>query len=40
MLDHLRANGQLDNTLVIFISDNGAEPLELLELAAKVDPQP
>jgi len=38
VLDHLRANGQLDNTLVIFISDNGAEPLELLELAAKVDP--
>jgi arylsulfatase len=38
VLDHLRANGQLDNTLVIFMSDNGAEPLELLELAAKVDP--
>jgi arylsulfatase len=38
VLDHLRANGQLDNTLVIFMSDNGAEPLELLELAAKVNP--
>jgi len=39
VLDHLKANGQLDNTLVIFMSDNGAEPLELLELAAKVDPK-
>lgn len=38
VLDHLRANGQLDNTLVIFISDNGAESQELLELAAAVDP--
>jgi arylsulfatase A-like enzyme len=38
VLDHLRANGQLDNTLVIFISDNGAEPEALLELAEKVDP--
>jgi arylsulfatase A-like enzyme len=39
VLDHLKQNGQLDNTLVIFMSDNGAEPLELLELAQKVDPR-
>lgn len=39
VLDHLKQNGQLDNTLVIFMSDNGAEPVELLELAQKVDPR-
>jgi arylsulfatase len=38
VLDHLRASGQLDNTLVIFISDNGPEAMELVELAAKLDP--
>lgn len=38
VLDHLKANGQLDNTLVLFFSDNGAEPIELLQLAASVDP--
>ena len=38
VLGHLKANGQLDNTLVLFFSDNGAEPVELLELAASVDP--
>jgi arylsulfatase len=38
VLSHLKANGQLDNTLVLFFSDNGAEPVELLELAASVDP--
>ena len=38
VLDHLKASGQLDNTLVLFFSDNGAEPVELLDLAASVDP--
>jgi arylsulfatase len=38
VLGHLKAGGQLDNTLVLFFSDNGAEPVELLELAASVDP--
>jgi arylsulfatase len=39
VLGHLAKLGKLDNTLVIFMSDNGAEPLELLELAQKVDPK-
>lgn len=38
VLAHLKASGQLDNTLVLFFSDNGAEPVELLDLAASVDP--
>lgn len=38
VLGHLKASGQLDNTVVIFFSDNGAEPIELLQLAASVDP--
>lgn len=38
VLGHLKANGQLDNTVVVFFSDNGAEPIELLQLAASVDP--
>ncbi|RFU27469.1 hypothetical protein B7463_g8876, partial [Scytalidium lignicola] len=29
VLDHLRSNGELDNTFVIFMSDNGAEGLLL-----------
>lgn len=29
LLAHLRASGQLDNTLVVFMSDNGAEATEL-----------
>ncbi|MFO0826819.1 MAG: arylsulfatase [Phycisphaerales bacterium] len=34
VLDHLRAIGALDNTLVIFMSDNGSEPAELEQLVA------
>jgi arylsulfatase len=29
VLDQLKASGQLDNTLVVFLSDNGAEPADL-----------
>lgn len=36
VLDHLKQNGQLDNTLVIFFSDNGAEPTELDRLIESV----
>ncbi|MFK7954924.1 MAG: arylsulfatase [Lysobacterales bacterium] len=31
VIDYLRANGQLDNTIVIFLSDNGAEGHDLDE---------
>jgi len=31
LLDHLRATGQLDNTVIIFMSDNGAESHDLDE---------
>jgi arylsulfatase A-like enzyme len=34
VLDHLKEAGQLDNTLVIFFSDNGPEPTELATLVA------
>jgi arylsulfatase len=34
VLDHLKTSGQLDNTLVVFMSDNGAEPVELGQLVA------
>jgi arylsulfatase A-like enzyme len=34
VLDHLKESGQLDNTLVIFFSDNGPEPTELATLVA------
>ena len=33
VLEHLRASGELDNTLVIFMSDNGAESTVLTEIA-------
>jgi arylsulfatase A-like enzyme len=36
VLDHLKATGQLDNTLVVFMSDNGAEPIELGALVENV----
>lgn len=39
VLEHLKASGKLDNTVVLFMSDNGAEPVELLALAASVDPK-
>jgi arylsulfatase len=32
VLDHLRQAGELENTLVIFFSDNGAEPVQLSTL--------
>ena len=36
VIDHLETTGQLDNTLVFFISDNGAEPTELAALVESV----
>jgi arylsulfatase len=36
VIDHLKTTGQLDNTLVFFISDNGAEPTELAALVESV----
>ncbi len=36
VLDHLKASGRLDNTLVVFMSDNGAEPTELAQLVDSV----
>ncbi len=36
VIDHLETTGQLDNTLVFFISDNGAEPVELGTLVESV----
>lgn len=35
VLDHLQRIGKLDNTLVIFLSDNGAEGVEFAELVEK-----
>jgi arylsulfatase len=29
LIDHLKQTGQYENTLVVFLSDNGAEPVEL-----------
>jgi arylsulfatase A-like enzyme len=36
VLDHLKSNGQLDDTLVVFMSDNGPEPTELAKLVELV----
>lgn len=36
VLDHLKTTGQFDNTLVVFMSDNGAEPVELGALVESV----
>jgi arylsulfatase A-like enzyme len=36
VIDHLKTTGQLDNTVVFFISDNGAEPVELSALVESV----
>ncbi len=36
VLDHLKETGKLDNTLVMFFSDNGAEPMEIATLVEKV----
>jgi arylsulfatase len=36
VIDHLKTTGQIDNTVVFFISDNGAEPVELSALVETV----
>ena len=36
VLDHLKRSGKLDNTLVIFMSDNGPEAVEFADLVEKV----
>ena len=36
LLDHLKQTGQYENTLVVFLSDNGAEPVELGALVESV----
>jgi arylsulfatase len=36
VLDHLKELGKLDSTLVVFLSDNGAEPTELAQLVELV----
>ena len=36
LIDHLKKTGQYENTLVVFLSDNGAEPVELGALVATV----
>lgn len=32
VLDHLRDKGELDNTVVVFLSDNGGEPTQLMTI--------
>lgn len=36
LIDHLKKTGQYENTMVVFLSDNGAEPVELGALVASV----
>jgi arylsulfatase len=36
VIEHLKATGQLENTVVFFFSDNGAEPVELSALVETV----
>ena len=36
LVDHLKQTGQYENTLVVFLSDNGAEPVELGTLVETV----
>jgi len=36
LIDHLKQTGQYENTVVVFLSDNGAEPLELSALVESV----
>jgi len=36
LIDHLKQTGQYENTLVVFLSDNGAEPVELGTLVETV----
>jgi arylsulfatase len=36
LIDHLKKTGQYENTLVVFLSDNGAEPVELGALVETV----
>jgi arylsulfatase len=39
LLDFLKQNGQLDNTLMVFISDNGAAGEDMTELMDKLSPE-
>jgi arylsulfatase len=36
LVDHLKQTGQYENTLVVFLSDNGPEPLELSALVESI----
>jgi arylsulfatase len=36
LIDHLKQTGQYENTVVVFLSDNGAEPLELSALVETI----
>jgi arylsulfatase A-like enzyme len=36
LVDHLKQTGQYENTVVVFLSDNGAEPVELAALVESV----
>jgi len=36
LVDHLKQTGQYENTVVVFLSDNGAEPVELAALVETV----
>ena len=36
LVDHLKQTGQYENTVVVFLSDNGAEPVELATLVETV----
>jgi arylsulfatase len=36
LIDHLKQTGQYENTMVVFLSDNGAEPVELSALVESV----
>jgi arylsulfatase len=38
LLDHLKKSGQYDNTLIVFISDNGAAGEDMAELVDKLSP--
>jgi arylsulfatase len=38
LIDHLKKTGKYDNTLIVFISDNGAAGEDMAELMSKLDP--